>query len=122
MAHPFKNKSLGGAKAWVHSLNFNEHVYPGANAKRMFESIKTQKPLTAPCAIFIPTQELIRVMIRAVLKYGKEDENKLFQRFGLLELKANSTFLTEFKHKGTPMNNILSRKLRPKALSSELNR
>ena len=114
MSDPFNPKSLLAASIWTQSLNFNEHVYPGANTKSMFEAIKTGNPIIAPSAIFIPTRQVFRVMIRAVLKYGHEEENKIFMRFGIVELKAkvNNTFITEFKQKGQ-----LSRMLRAKVLS-----
>ena len=53
--------------------------------KAIFEAIEAKTNIQPPKTVFIPSKELLRKMIRALIKYERDDPEKLFLRFGLIE-------------------------------------
>ena len=68
--------------------SFNRNIYP------LFITASAQDRGIAPKMIFLPERNLVRMMIKAIVK-KEEDENEefFFLRFGLLE-NPNNYFST----------------------------
>ena len=52
----------------------------------MLEAMKGKKFIAPPKCVFLPTQQVIRTMARALIRFGSTDEDQetFFNRFGLL--------------------------------------
>ena len=90
MCNPFRTKkSLEKAKNSINELEFDTEVYP----KAIFEAITTaivmkEEKINPPKCIFVPDTKMIRIMIKALLTYGKNDQEDVFLlRFGILTPK-----------------------------------
>jgi hypothetical protein len=53
--------------------------------KAVFEAIENKTNIKPPKTVFMPGKNILRSMIRALIKYEKDDAEKLFLRFGLIE-------------------------------------
>ena len=90
MVDPFRfDESLEEVKQIVEEQDFSTDVYPQQIMGPLRREIKEKPDLVIfdhPKLIFVPSQEIIRTMIRALVEWGnKEPENIFLLRFGLLE-------------------------------------
>ena len=88
MTDPFNQpKSMLDSISEVRTFDFYTTVYPKSLTKEMIEAIKGKKQIDPPKCVFLPTQEIIRTMVRALIRFGN-DENSVtfFDRFGLLDI------------------------------------
>jgi hypothetical protein len=46
---------------------------------------KGHKNVKPPKVIFLPHPNIVRLMVRAILKYGTENEQSFMMRFGIIE-------------------------------------
>ena len=82
MLDPFDDEASQKAQSEIESVNFSTYVYTEEKSLA-----NTQQDITKlPKCTFLPSQELVRKMIRAIFKWGATDtEEAFFLRFGLLE-------------------------------------
>jgi hypothetical protein len=85
MSDPFDPvDSLKVAEVEIKNYNFYYDLYPEEVRYRIEQSIAAGNYFDPPKCIFIPTQELVRTIMKAILKFGHiEDERVLLGRFGL---------------------------------------
>jgi len=89
MIDPFDGKrSILAAQKCVNEFEIGRNIYPDAVTKHMYrETEEGDLKQEWDCkTIITPSREMIRAMIRAVLKWGSEDsESQFLMRFGLVE-------------------------------------
>ena len=87
LVDPFNQaKSLQLAESQIISYDFAKEVYPSFNIKEILEATKEKRNIKPPKCIFLPSREIVRAMIRAIMKWGNSDtEEAFFLRFGLLD-------------------------------------
>ena len=86
MTDPFDQDGVTEASQNIMEYDFDEDVYATAVVEEALETVESKKFINPPRLIFMPTQMMIRTMIRAVVKWGKTDtEEAFFLRFGLLD-------------------------------------
>ena len=87
MADPFSTaKSLEVAEVTINDFNFFTYVYSEKVMNPIIKKIEENGFAKPPKCIFVPCREIIRSMIRALVKYGdKEDDRIFFLRFGLVD-------------------------------------
>ena len=87
MADPFQpNKGMVKAKEVVDNYDYFTEVYSKSFIASIIEAVKTKEGIQSPRTIFVPTKEVLRKMIRAVIKFGDcKDRARFFLRFGVVE-------------------------------------
>ena len=87
MADPFQpNKGILKAKDMVKRLDYSKEIYSKSLMKAIVEALIAKENIKSPQTIFIPSKEVLRKMIRAVIKFGEcKDRARFFLRFGLVE-------------------------------------
>ena len=85
---PFSTKKKGeDALNTLSSFEIMTDIYPeNIIDQDMLTRGKKFKPSkTLPKMIFLPHKNLLRTMVRAILKYGTEPEHAFLMRFGIIE-------------------------------------
>ena len=84
---PFSSKRKGEEAQQTLSLfDISKDIYP----EKIMEPIREKygmghKFVNPPKVIFLPHPNIIRTMVRAILKYGTEPEFAFMMRFGIVE-------------------------------------
>jgi len=66
-------------------FDFYTEVYPKYIFGAIIESIKKKETVKPPKCVFVPNKEVMRSMIKALVKYGSKDSDEVFLlRFGLI--------------------------------------
>merc|ERR1712166_1648243 len=85
MTDPFHYKaSAAKGKSMVEGLDFYTALYPRAVMEAILEAIAQKRGARSKC-IFVPEKEVMRLMIRAVARYGKLELPDFLLRFGLYD-------------------------------------
>lgn len=94
MADPFSSrKSLSSALSTVKTIDFYTEVY-GPLTKELLEAVRSGQNIKPPKTRFVPSRQLFRKMMRAVVRFGDHGEpTRFLMRFGLVE--NNIAFLKE---------------------------
>ena len=70
----------------VRNYNFFSQIYPDSVVQELPEAAKDRRNLKPPKCIFLPHDDLVRTMVKAVAKFGnREHSESFFLRFGLLD-------------------------------------
>jgi hypothetical protein len=71
----------------MNDLDFKVEIYPHQIMQSVCHAVTLMKELEPPKCVFIPSRDLCRKMIRALVKYGgnTEDRFSFFLRFGLVD-------------------------------------
>jgi len=95
MADPFiTGKSIVRAMNQIKRYAFDSDIYPKVITEKMVKLFIQSGVLKPPKAMFKPSKNILRKMIRACAKFSvKDNESKFFLRFALLE--SNSKFMKE---------------------------
>jgi len=71
LTDPFKpRKSMGDTISLVKTFDFYTEVYPNCVMTQALEALKEKKSIKPPKTVFLPSKQLFRKMIRALVKYG----------------------------------------------------
>jgi len=87
MTNPFDTRrSIERSKTEVKLFDFYTEVYPKYIFGAIIEAIKNKEPVKPPKCVFVPSKDVMRSMIKALVKYGKRDSREMFLlRFGLID-------------------------------------
>ncbi len=88
MIDPFRPESIDEAKTIIEELQFDKDVYSESvmgPLRAKVDEDPYKESFDHPKCIFVPSREITRVIIRALVEFGSESENTFLLRFGLLE-------------------------------------
>ena len=86
MSDPFKPSStLKKALSIVRSWDFYGEVYPNYIVGELMEAVRKDCNIKPPKTVFLPTRKLFRTMMRACVKYRKDNHYTFLMRFALVE-------------------------------------
>ena len=70
----------------VKAFDFNEEIYPKNIMSPIIEAIKLNETFQHPKCMFVPDRQLVRKMVKALIRFGNmETYSEFFLRFGLVE-------------------------------------
>jgi len=85
MCNPFKTKkSEKESRQIINTFDFYSEVYPKFIFGAIMEALANNDKVKPPKCVFVPSKKLLRSIIKALIKYWKDDEETILLRFGLI--------------------------------------
>jgi len=89
MADPIDSKkSLNETINTIRTYDFYSEVYPSTIMQPIIDDFENRGSINPPKTVFLPSRSLWRKMIRALVKFGPQDQtnpSKFLLRFALVE-------------------------------------
>ena len=83
---PFNTKeAIDDALLEVKTFDFWSEVYPNSVMEVLIEAVRNKENVHPPRCIFVPNRDVIRTIIKALIKFKDDNDEIFLLRFGLHE-------------------------------------